>query len=196
MAGTTNQIQTPFGTGVRTALGVSVNGSGAISLTTSPTFVTPVLGAASATSVAFTSTSGIIGTTTNNSAAAGSVGEIISSAVNFSSPVTGITTGSVVNITSVSLTAGQWVVTGSIGILSGAATTLNAFFGWISSTSATFPSNNREITGGVSYGGAAIVFGCSNHTVIIGLNNYHLFKYFTTFHFSEYRKYLWFYICN
>ena len=81
MAGTTNQIQTPFGTGVRTALGVSVNGSGAISLTTSPTFVTPVLGAASATSVAFTSTSGIIGTTTNNSAAAGSVGEFVGSSV-------------------------------------------------------------------------------------------------------------------
>jgi hypothetical protein len=39
------------GTGVLTALGIAVNGSGAISLTTSPTFVTPVLGVASATSV-------------------------------------------------------------------------------------------------------------------------------------------------
>ena len=42
---------TAFGTGVATALGQNVNGSGAISLTTSPTFVTPTLGAASATSV-------------------------------------------------------------------------------------------------------------------------------------------------
>lgn len=33
-----------FGTGVATALGQNVNGSGAISLTTSPTFVTPLLG--------------------------------------------------------------------------------------------------------------------------------------------------------
>jgi len=46
-----------FGTGVATALGQNVNGSGAISLTTSPTFITPILGAASATSINFGGTS-------------------------------------------------------------------------------------------------------------------------------------------
>lgn len=46
-----------LGTGVLTALGVNVNGSGAISLTTSPTFVTPILGAAAATSINFGGTS-------------------------------------------------------------------------------------------------------------------------------------------
>lgn len=59
VAGTTGTLSvarggtgiTAFGTGVATALGQNVNGSGAISLTTSPTFVTPALGAASATSV-------------------------------------------------------------------------------------------------------------------------------------------------
>ena len=40
-----------FGTGVITALGSAVSGSGAIALVTSPTFVTPALGAASATSL-------------------------------------------------------------------------------------------------------------------------------------------------
>ena len=45
---------TSFGTGVATALGQNVNGSGAICLTTSCTFVTPVLGVATATSVAMT----------------------------------------------------------------------------------------------------------------------------------------------
>jgi len=40
-----------LGTNVNTALGLTLNGSGAISATTSPTFVTPTLGAASATSV-------------------------------------------------------------------------------------------------------------------------------------------------
>src|SRR5882757_8502056 len=44
-------------------------------------YVGASLGAASATSVTFSSTSGIIGTTTNDSAAAGSVGEIISSVI-------------------------------------------------------------------------------------------------------------------
>ena len=42
---------TAFGTGVQTALGQSVTGSGGIALSTSPIFVTPTLGAASATSV-------------------------------------------------------------------------------------------------------------------------------------------------
>jgi len=43
-----------FGTGVATALGQNVTGSGGIVLATSPTLVTPTLGAASATSVAMT----------------------------------------------------------------------------------------------------------------------------------------------
>jgi hypothetical protein len=41
-----------FGTGVATALGQNVTGSGGIALATSPTFVTPTLGVATATSVA------------------------------------------------------------------------------------------------------------------------------------------------
>lgn len=44
------------GIGVLAALGQNVSGSGSIALTTSPTFVTPVLGAASATSISFGST--------------------------------------------------------------------------------------------------------------------------------------------
>lgn len=43
---------TGLGTGVATALAANVTGSGGIALATSPTFVTPVLGAASATSLA------------------------------------------------------------------------------------------------------------------------------------------------
>jgi hypothetical protein len=60
IAGTTGTLSvarggtgiTSFGTGVATALGQSVTGSGGIALTTSPTFVTPTLGVATATSVA------------------------------------------------------------------------------------------------------------------------------------------------
>lgn len=48
IAGTTG-----YGTGVATALAANVTGSGGIALVTSPTFVTPVLGAASATSINF-----------------------------------------------------------------------------------------------------------------------------------------------
>lgn len=42
-----------LGTGVATALAANVNGSGAISLTTSPALVTPSLGVATATSITF-----------------------------------------------------------------------------------------------------------------------------------------------
>jgi len=61
-------------------------------------------------SVAFSSTSGIIGTTTNDSAAAGSVGELISSVA---SPGTAMTSTVAINGTSISLTAGDWDVWGS-----------------------------------------------------------------------------------
>lgn len=43
---------TAFGSGVAAALGQNVTGTGAIALATSPTFVTPTLGVATATSVA------------------------------------------------------------------------------------------------------------------------------------------------
>jgi hypothetical protein len=60
IAGTTGTLSvarggtgiTSFGTGVATALGQTVTGSGGIALATSPTFVTPTLGVATATSVA------------------------------------------------------------------------------------------------------------------------------------------------
>ena len=51
---------TSFGTGVQAALGANTTGTGSIALSNSPTFVTPNLGAANATSVAMTS-----GTITN-----------------------------------------------------------------------------------------------------------------------------------
>jgi hypothetical protein len=60
IAGTTGTLSvarggtgiTSFGTGVATALGQNVTGSGGIALATNPTFVTPTLGVATATSVA------------------------------------------------------------------------------------------------------------------------------------------------
>ncbi len=63
---------TTTGTGVLTALGLAVNGSGAISLTTSPAFTTPSLGVATGTSLALggatigTDALGVTGTSTFN----------------------------------------------------------------------------------------------------------------------------------
>jgi hypothetical protein len=63
-------------------------------------------------SVSFSTTSGIIGTTTNDNAAAGSVGEFVSSVVP-AGPVA-LTSATTANITSISLTAGDWDVYGDV----------------------------------------------------------------------------------
>jgi hypothetical protein len=115
-------------------------GTGTFVGSTSPTLVTPTLGAASATSVTFSSTTGIVGTTTNNNAAAGSVGEYISSVVAAISPVT-LTSTVVANVTSISLTAGDWDVFGNVVISSGATGILYSY-GWVSTTSATQPDGS------------------------------------------------------
>lgn len=81
-------------------------------------------------------TAGIVGTTTNNSADAGSVGEFITSTV--APTTTGLTTGTAANVTSISLTAGDWDVFGNFTVDYGAGTpVLKLVKGSISTTSAT-----------------------------------------------------------
>lgn len=104
---------------------------------TNMALTTPTLGAASATSVSFSSTSGIIGTTTNDNAAALSVGELVSSVV--ADTTASLTAGTVANVTSISLTAGDWDVYGNVAFQGAASTTLSQAQCWCSSTSATLP---------------------------------------------------------
>lgn len=98
-------------------------GSGAIVLADSPTLTAPILGGASATSLAFSNTSGIIGTTTNNNAAAGSVGEYrfarAQTPSNNATVTITVTIGSpaVVNWTAHVLTTGNPVVFTTTGTL-------------------------------------------------------------------------------
>ncbi len=84
-------------------------------------------------------TGGIVGTTTNDNAAAGKVGEFISSTV-LSGAAVGLTTGSAADVTSISLTAGDWDVEGNVCTSPGSGTTTTQVAGWISTTSATFPT--------------------------------------------------------
>lgn len=81
---------------------------------------------------------GIIqGTNTNDDAASGRVGEYVSSTV--TSPVS-LTTNVVSNITTISLTAGDWDVSGNVGLAIGSGTTLTYAIGAISDTSAVQPA--------------------------------------------------------
>lgn len=91
----------------------------------------------------FKSTGGFVGTATNDNAAVGLIGESVSSTV--AALATGLTSGAPLNVTSISLTAGDWDVWGSL-IFSGVAatTSFTVTQGGVSSVSATLPATNLQ----------------------------------------------------
>lgn len=105
-------------------------------------------------SITFSSTSGVIGTTTNDNAAAGSVGEATSNVIGSGSAVS-LTTATAANVTSLSLTAGDWDVWGNVSFIPAATTNVVQARGWISSTSATLP--DASLYAGVQNAAAGIV---------------------------------------
>lgn len=84
----------------------------------------------------FNGTGQIPGTSTNDAATAGNIGELIGSTVPSGSAVV-LTTGTPANITSISLTAGDWDVFGAITYNYAATTNVTTQLSSISSTSAT-----------------------------------------------------------
>ena len=95
-------------------------------------------------SVAFSpTTQGIVGTATNNNASAGYVGEFISSQIVAGSAIS-LSTTTLTNLTSISLTAGDWDVKGN-AVFSNTGTA-SLFSIGISSTSATFPDGSLIAT--------------------------------------------------
>jgi hypothetical protein len=81
----------------------------------------------------------IEGTGTNDNAAAGYVGEYISSQILFASR-TSISNATSTNLTSISLTAGDWDVWGNVYYTPSVA--LSGYTAWISASSATIPDNS------------------------------------------------------
>jgi hypothetical protein len=79
-------------------------------------------------------TAGIVGTTTNNNANAGSVGEYISS----SASAVSLTTSTPTNITSISLTAGDWDVSGAVAFVNPGTSSVSSMIAGISTTSGAF----------------------------------------------------------
>ena len=101
------------------------------------------LGAASATSIAFSSTTGIIGTTTNDSAAAGSVGQFISSNIVAGSAVA-LTSTVTATIAEISLTAGDWDTWAVAATNPASGTVTTNFNAAISLIAATLPTLSPE----------------------------------------------------
>ncbi len=80
------------------------------------------------------------GEPTTGNATAGNVGEFVVS--NIANPGSSITSGVTANITSISLTAGDWDVRCAIGVTGAGTTTVGSIQGGPSLTSATFDSTN------------------------------------------------------
>lgn len=92
------------------------------------------------------------GSATNDAASAGQIGEYISSTIATGSSVT-LSTGVAANVTSISLTAGDWDVTGVVDFTFGATTSYTNIIGSISQTSATLGGQDQ----GFDYETSAIV---------------------------------------
>lgn len=99
------------------------------------------------------------GTATNDNANAGNVGEYISNVILFASGIS-LTTTTPMDVTSISLTAGDWDVFGNVTITP--TVSMTSFGCWISFTSATLPDfaldTGTNVPGGMGQSGAAAPF--------------------------------------
>lgn len=92
-----------------------------------------------ANTVTYTATSQIPGSTTNDSASAGNIGEFISSTVLAGAAVP-LSNATAANVTSVSATGGDWDAQGEVCTSTGGSTVTTQVVGWISTVSATLPT--------------------------------------------------------
>ena len=88
----------------------------------------------------------VAGTATNDNATAGNIGEVITSNIAVGSAVA-LTSGTAANVTSISLTAGDWDVSGWVSTNPAGTTTTTIFAAGISTTTADLGSFPVKIQG-------------------------------------------------
>ena len=139
-------------------LGIGLSGStGSVNFvgSTSATLITPTLGAATGTTIVFNpTTGGMIGTTTNDSAASGIVGEFINSTIDSTGAVS-LSTGTSKTITSITLSAGDWNIWSNIIFIPGVTTTITVLALGINTTTNVLPSDSP---GNSSYTAFNVIF--------------------------------------
>src|SRR6266436_3159933 len=113
-SGVATFLGTPSSANLLSAL-TTETGTGVVVFGTSPTITTP----------------NVVGTVTNDNAAAGSVGEYVESNIAFAS-ATSLTSNTAKTITSISLTAGDWDVSGSVGFSAAGSASITFVEGSIS----------------------------------------------------------------
>jgi hypothetical protein len=115
---------------------------------------------------ALTLAEGVKGTATNNNAGAGFVGEYVSSSI-LSNAAVSLATTTVKDVTSISLTAGDWDVWGCVALTGGSTTTLRVISGWLSTASATFPATSPESADN----GFGLLYNGANDTIFVNWGN-------------------------
>jgi len=105
-----------------------------------------------------TSGKGILGTTTNNNADTGVVGEYVAS--NVGNTAVTLATGVTADLTSISLTAGDWDVQGNVAFDTAATANLTYWYAGVSTVSATFQGGYYQLTNMASPTGG-VVFGAN-----------------------------------
>lgn len=123
-------------------------------------------------------TSGVAikGVSTNTAAAVGYVGELIESTVLAGSAVS-LTTGTITNVTSISLTPGQWQVFGNTVFAPNGATITSSAETGISSTSATFatlPNGGGAARWGGTITGNRLTLNVNQSIKVSGTTTYYL----------------------
>lgn len=114
--------------------------------------------------VGYSATGQIAATATNDNAAAGTVGEFVSASIAFGSAVS-LVSATTKTITSISLTAGDWDVTGMVGFNGAATTLVTAFDAGVSLVNNTLPGTTDHIFWGFASGTAAFAQYPSSFTV-------------------------------
>lgn len=125
-------------TGILTSIGFAGSLNGTVGATSANTGAFTTITASN--TITPSQTYGIVGTTTNNNANSGSFGEFVNSLVPTSSSIS-LTSGTAVNVTSISLTAGDWDVDGSVYFTGNGSTVSVTFIGGTNTTSATLGSS-------------------------------------------------------
>lgn len=156
----------------RTALGIAVGSAGGV-VTNGGALGTPASGVA--TNLTGLPAASVV-PNTGGGASSGKLGEIISSVVGSGSAVTA-TRQIACDVTSISLTAGIWLIRGNINWVT-LGTTPTGVYGWISSTSASAPDQSRySALDGVS--GFAGTTGIEVPSIIVNVGST------TTYYLSE-----------